>query len=217
MYHQDSPAVLQAKAYLGGAKLSAPDLDALYPALKDELEVGYARRVLALYRQGRYIQGDLRWDTKKQERLCQQHALCTSKGPDLSAAIRHDEAMQILGERFDLRGSNGGAITSDQETLGIAGGICKRRWEAFGQIDDLHRSLGFYEHGYRQGVTQDYGYTAINATFVNDLLASLGDRPEERRSTAGTPEGDRGRGRAAPESRIQGVAEQLVVVLCDPG
>lgn len=64
---------------------------------------------------------------------------------------------------------------SEGETLGIAGGIHKRRWEALGEIDDLRRSFQYYLRGYRQGIAQDMGYTAINAAFVLDLLNFLDD------------------------------------------
>jgi hypothetical protein len=59
--------------------------------------------------------------------LCQQEALLTSKDPELNAATRHDKALELLDRRFNLA-----TLAGDQETLGIAGGICKRRWNDLG-------------------------------------------------------------------------------------
>src|SRR5262249_2500276 len=93
-------------------------------------------------------------------------ALCTYKDPDLPADQRLDKALQIL--RTDTRL----AITSSQETLGLAGAIFKRKWEIDGQRENLERSLAYYKRGYEQGILNDDGYTAINTAFIMDLLAS---------------------------------------------
>jgi hypothetical protein len=76
------------------------------------------------------------------------------------------------------------ATTNNQETLGLAGAIYKRRWESDGQKAHLDRSFAYYEKGYRQGINKDLGYTAINAAFVLDLLAAQED--EETKELAGT-------------------------------
>ena len=185
--HRDSSAMDTARRYLGGQSFEFATLYGLWQDLKNELEFGYARQVLAQLRTDRPVaEGGLITDgngpnSRERDKMCQQHALCTSKDTDLSTAVRHDDALSILGQSFDLRLDE--PLADDQEALGIAGGILKRRWEAFGQIEDLSRSLRYYQHGYEQGFG-DYGYTAINAAFVNDLLASLGDHAEERRQTA---------------------------------
>jgi predicted acylesterase/phospholipase RssA len=187
MSHQDSHAVDRAKAYLRGAALTQEEIygtdkkAGLWKQLKKELEFGFAHRVLA------HFEDEDRFALSNDQRakVCQQHALCLSKDPDTSAAVRHDEALTILRKRFDLPPDLAAEnTTEDQETLGIAGGIWKRKYRAFGQIEDLKRSLRCYELGYAGGPANDYGYTAINAAFVNDFLAHLGDRPAERRQTA---------------------------------
>ena len=39
------------------------------------------------------------------------------------------------------------------------------------QREHLHQSLRFYRRGYKIGIEKDYGYTAINAAYVLDLIA----------------------------------------------
>jgi predicted acylesterase/phospholipase RssA len=104
-------------------------------------------------------------DPKRGLRLAQIHTLCTYKDSSLPATTRLKSALKILREADDL------TATWDQETLGLAGAIHKRLWETDGQQEQLERSLHFYRRGYKAGVEKDYGYTAINAAFVLDLLA----------------------------------------------
>lgn len=92
--------------------------------------------------------------------------MLTYKDPDLPIDEALNSALSILSGIADLK------TTNDQETLGLAGAIYKRWWEAYGQRDDLERSLDYYLRGQAQGADQDQGYTAINAAFVYDLLAA---------------------------------------------
>src|SRR5262249_58738903 len=68
------------------------------------------------------------------DRLCREEALLTSKDPELNAATRHDDALKLLARGFRLKSAG---LDGDGETLGIAGGICKRRWNDLGQLNDL--------------------------------------------------------------------------------
>jgi predicted acylesterase/phospholipase RssA len=68
---------------------------------------------------------------------------------------------------FDLENA---ALNGDAETLGIAGGICKRRWMDLGQYEDLRRAAEYYRRG-ALGPVGDDGYAQINAAFMQDLLA----------------------------------------------
>jgi predicted acylesterase/phospholipase RssA len=115
--------------------------------------------------------------------LCQQEALLTSKDPDLGAAIRHDQAIEILAQRFEFIDDKD--LPGDAETLGIAGGICKRKWRDLGQFKDLMRAADFYRRGAENDVKQD-PYPHINAAFLEDLLAAAGDQPIARRERAAT-------------------------------
>jgi predicted acylesterase/phospholipase RssA len=105
----------------------------------------------------------------------QKWAMWTSKNPDLPDDDKHDNALAILDEIQGAPLSK----TSDIETLGIAGGICKRKWMVDGQLRPLEQSLAYYERGLAQGIVADNGYTAINAAFVNDLLAQLREPKKE--------------------------------------
>src|SRR6267142_2390044 len=102
------------------------------------------------------------------------------KDLDLPADDRLDQALVILSEVEDL------ARTGDQETLGQAGAIFKRKWEITAQQHHLDTSLAYYRRGYEQGVTKDHGYTGVNAAFVLDLLADI---EEAATGTAPSPYG----------------------------
>lgn len=178
--HQDSENVIVAREYLRGKAFRFSELYRLWNDLKEELEFGYARQVLTLLRKGTLLVGDEGPTRKQRLKMTQQLALCTSKDPDLSAAERHDAALKTL----KVLGLGEEDPDGGPETLGIAGGICKRKWEAFGQVEDLKQSLRYYEQGYEYGVAKDFGYTAINTAFVLDLLVHLGERPEADRERA---------------------------------
>jgi predicted acylesterase/phospholipase RssA len=153
----------RAENIIQGQAESPGEILRLVKALKNEQAFGLARRVLSRARRD--------WQVHDGDRallldLIQQHALCTYQDPDLPAHQRLDCALQILQAGEDL------AKTRHQETLGLAGAIYKRLWELDGQRRHLERSLAYYLRGYEQGVASDYGYTAINAAYVLDLLAS---------------------------------------------
>jgi predicted acylesterase/phospholipase RssA len=153
--------VREAKDYLRGAALTPQQAEDLIKRLKKEDRFGWARRVVAKVREADIGSTVLRsW-------FAQQHVLCTYKDPDLPVLKALDQALAILGGSSDLDN------TSDQETLGIAGAIYKRRWQATGQKDQLERSYRYYRRGYDIGPEKDRGYTAINAAFVLDQLADI--------------------------------------------
>jgi len=169
----------QAQRFLGGQALAFASVDALWRELKDSGEFGLARAVLARLRDPR---SDALLDVVPASRslkseLCREQALLTSRDPDAEVATRHDEALLILAEEFDVDSE------TDPEVLGIAGGIFKRRWEDLGQLADLQRAALLYERGSRAGLGTD-GYTSINAAFTDDLLAAAGDEPQEHRERA---------------------------------
>src|SRR5262249_42363713 len=113
--------------------------------------------------------------------LCRQEALLTSKDPELDTATRHDEALNLLTSGFEFIENK--ELAGDSETLGIAGGICKRRWNDLGQLKDLVQAAEFYERAAKDELGDD-AYPHINAAFLEDLLAAAGDRPAERRERA---------------------------------
>ncbi len=170
--------ITQARSILSGQEAAAEDLFKLAKQLKDRNAFGYARRLLEVARG----KSDVQEDAGRRLLFGQQHALCTYKDPDLPARERLDQALAILSSVDDLRS------TKDPETLGLAGSIHKRRWELDSQKLHLERALAFYRRGYEvlvsEGPDRDLGYTAINAAFLLDLLASV---EASEMSSAGQP------------------------------
>jgi hypothetical protein len=105
--------------------------------------------------------------------LRQKLALWTSKNPDAPDDTKHDRALEILDSIGEVDGGAKLKDSTDPETLGIAGGICKRKWLVTGRQAVLEQSLRFYERGAKQGIEADNGYTAINAAFIIDVLAGV--------------------------------------------
>jgi predicted acylesterase/phospholipase RssA len=153
--------VAEAEDYLRGPALTPEQALDLAERLKKKDIFGWARRVLAKARATGGLGAPLAL------RLAQRHALCTYKDPDRPVLQALDQALAILRASFDLE------ATSDQETLGLAGAIYKRLWQATGQKDQLERSYHYYRRGYDVGPKKDDGYTAINAAFVLDQLADI--------------------------------------------
>jgi predicted acylesterase/phospholipase RssA len=158
-----SPDRLLAWEVLAGKTMSPAELMALGRKLKGEQAFTLARRVL-----GRALADPrLEVEPKLRLRLLQESALCTYKDTDLPADERLDTALALLRRADDL------PTTTNQETLGLAGAVYKRKWEIDNQRAQLERSLHYYLRGYRQDPVNDQGYTAVNAAFVLDVLAHL--------------------------------------------
>jgi predicted acylesterase/phospholipase RssA len=170
----------RAKAFLRGEKLSFKDANALWKDLKKADELSLARAVLARMRHGDHLLDELPAARQVRQELCRQEAMLTSKDPEINSAVRHDLALKILREEFDLDDE---ALNGDGETLGIAGGIYKRRWNDLDQVKDLTRSAELYARGAGENYGDD-AYPHINAAFLDDLLAKAGDNSEERRRRA---------------------------------
>ena len=184
----------RANQILSSAGGDPPELLALAKRLAADRELGVARRLLLRARTGLN-----RTDHPKiYLEIFQKSALYTYKDPDLPLDWRLNKALEILGGPEDL------AKTTDCETLGLAGGIHKRKWEVDSGRHHLERALFYYLRGYAQGApegeranvlgyleakpgvtldaSKDRGYTGINAAFLLDLLAS---QEEEEATRAG--------------------------------
>jgi predicted acylesterase/phospholipase RssA len=173
----------QAKAFFQGRRFPLLSLDRLWIGLKSIHELSLARRVLSQLRE-QFRTGGQGCDapaTLDEDKWCREEALLTSKDPALSASIRHDRALEILRQKFPIseEASNG----VDRETLGIAGGILKRRWMDLGQLRDLRRSLIYYEQAIDQGLGED-AYPHINAAYLYDRLAAAGFDVQANRARA---------------------------------
>lgn len=156
----------RARDLLRGRAAAVQEHLALAKKLKAVKQFSYARRLLAL---ARAHEGFVHEPDNVRHVIVQQLALCTYKDDDLPVEERLTRALDVLSSLGDL------STTTDQETLGIAGGIFKRRWEQDGNRVALERSLACYQRGYEIGnpndASYDLGYTGINAAFVLDLLA----------------------------------------------
>lgn len=173
-------AVEQAHAFIRGGSLTFEEASSLWKTLVKQDERPLARQVLAKLRKGEGLLDRLPANRGLREELCRQEALLTSKDEELGAAVRHDRALEILADEFDLDSAE---LDGDAETLGIAGGIYKRRWSDFGQIEDLMRAAKLYERGALSALGDD-AYPHINAAFLEDLLADTGDHPTARQERA---------------------------------
>jgi predicted acylesterase/phospholipase RssA len=173
-----SKTIDDALEYLGGAAQLFEELNKLRKQLKSANEITLARRVIAKMRKEEDLLDELPPSQKPD--LCRQHAELTSKDPELSVNSRHDIALRLLGEVFDLENA---ALNGDAETLGIAGGICKRRWMDLGQHEDLQRAAEYYRRG-ALGPVGDDGYAQINAAFMQDLLAHGSGADKSRQQEA---------------------------------
>lgn len=155
-----------AERLIQGQAMTVTEVDALWQACRTDEAFSHARRLLRRRREGAPQIGPARPGDPAPvgaQTLREQHAMMTSKDPDLAGSQRHGWALDLL--QADLQ--HGSA-----ETLGIAGGIWKRRWEFDGRVQSLEASLQHYRAAVdRLGVDAEQGYPAINAAFVADLLA----------------------------------------------
>ena len=177
-------SIEHARSFLSGAHITFDDADFLWRSLKKIGELSLARRVLerlrVCVRNRNGLLGSIHSEFETRSKLCQQEAELTSKDPELSSSFRHDRALDILKVEFDLASER---LDGDAETLGIAAGILKRRWMDLGQIKDLRNAADFYRRGAGATLGLD-AYAHINAAFLDDMLADLGDDPDARRSRA---------------------------------
>lgn len=198
MSRKRTAAVERALFILGNRPpLDPAEVLDLTDRLKEELKFEYARKVLALARHAT-PRTDALWI-----RLGQQQAVCTYKDINLRTGARLTRALEVLAEVDDPDGP-----APQQETLGIAGAIWKRRWDADARKQHLERSLSYYLRGVSQGVEGDAGYTAINAAFVLDLLAAEEERlPDHDHGAFAAP------GRADRRARARDLREHALKVL----
>lgn len=162
MEQQESKVVRQALRVLGGEQQTPGDALKLAKQLKEENRFNLARRILGRAR------SQVIADDALKLKLVQQHALCTYKDQDILRQLALEQAFEIL--------NNGTALetTDVKETLGIAGAICKRRFEMDNRKGDLDLSLHYYRRGHdSKDKEPDFGYTGINAAFGLDYLAHM--------------------------------------------
>jgi predicted acylesterase/phospholipase RssA len=152
-----------ARDIIAGKRVTPTEAIELAKTLHRARRFGLARKALERCQDDPSLQVD----AALRRAFAHKLSLSTYKDPDLPEDTKFDTALAILQRADDLRTS------TDQETLGQAGAIHKRQWERTTQARHLETSLGYYLRGHEQGVTRDFGYTAINAAFVLDCLAEL--------------------------------------------
>jgi predicted acylesterase/phospholipase RssA len=171
---------VKGEAILAGQHVPVDELLELVDILADERKFGLARKILDRYADKAEVK-----QHRQARQFAQKRALCTYKDPDLPAdpgVDRSDAEPDSISDRFDraldiLNTADPLNSSTDQETLGQAGAIYKRKWELTGSQRFLETSLAYYLRGHARGVAKDYGYTSVNAAFVLDLLAD-GAMPE---------------------------------------
>lgn len=163
----------RARAVLAGQYETPDELIRLVDRLKSERRFSLARNLLERLRFQREVAGS----PKLRLVVGQKLALVTYKDADLPSDQKFERALEVLRSVDDLE------RTKDQETLGLAGAIYKRKWEFQSNERDLETAAAFYQRGFAEGVENDFGYTAINAAFVLDLIADLESPDDQRRST----------------------------------
>jgi predicted acylesterase/phospholipase RssA len=113
--------------------------------------------------------------------------MCTYKDTGLPAETRLRSAERMLLAIFgrpieesptalesvaaSLSGALKASPSMNQELLGIAGAVEKRRWEFYGLRKHLVCASRYYSEGHAMGCAQDQGYNGINLAFVLDLLS----------------------------------------------
>lgn len=197
------PVLLErANRILRGQETEQQEVYRLARVLKNRWKrFGQARQLLWMARSDSDTVTNRNHDPRFSTKLRQQHALCTYKDNDLPADTRFERALHILDQNEDL------PTSTDQETLGLAGGLFKAKWEVFCQVQDLQRSLLYYGRGWTQGPNDD-GYTGINAAYLLDLMAYQEDR-EALKSGLSTEPGTASRRRESARD----IRQQLVHVL----
>jgi predicted acylesterase/phospholipase RssA len=194
MTQDKNDIVKEATEILRGKSRTPKEILDLSQELKAAQQFGYARRILARARRSPALSEDSALRLK----IHQQSALCTYKDPDLPLDSRLDRGLEILREIEDL------SQTHDQETLGLAAAIYKRKWEIDNQQPQLERALFYYLRGYAEGAERDQGYTGINAAYILDLLAHQENEEAERAKVpADSPERTRIELRREQAARIR--------------
>ena len=164
-------------------------LKELVKTLKDDLEFGRARKVIAraLGRDGKDApSAQERFAPNEQLWLMQQLALCTYKDEELLPGARFRDALNLLTE-IGLRDPQ----TTNPETLALGGAVYKRKFEFAGQLDDLQESLALYRAGWERRAAdepyvQERPYCAVNAAYALDLLAERAAAIARRSGTVPT-------------------------------
>src|ERR1017187_6583182 len=92
----------RAAAYISGEALTLTQAKALWKELQKCNQISTARAVLAHTREEGSLLDPLALTGPVRDELIQKEAMLTSKDPELSSATRHDQALALLSQEFDL-------------------------------------------------------------------------------------------------------------------
>ena len=209
------------------------EIAALAEQFKARKAFRYARRLLdsALHHENIAAA-----DQRLRSRCAQQRALCTYKDTSLPVDRRLDQAFGFLCHPDNLDANCGPLVPpprpdsatqatlrdqllancNDLETLGLAGAICKRKWEVDAQRGHLDNALRFYRKGHDlakdlpfDDPNFDDGYLGINASFILDCLASEEEEPLIPGQPP-LPDSRRGQARTIREHLVRRLSEKVV-------
>ncbi|MCW8889540.1 MAG: patatin-like phospholipase family protein [Sedimenticola sp.] len=187
--------IKEAREVVGGQLLQVDRIDELARKLIDSDNHYWSRRLLLK------VLERLDLNHAQRVRLVQSLALATYKDTSLLQVEAFDKAQAMLAAEFDL------ATTQDQETLGLVGALYKRRWRLDHRKRWLEQSLHYYRRGFECGVEGDDGYTAINAAYIQDLLAYIEGQPDHSIGL------DEGRSLRRRDARL--IRNQIITELSD--
>lgn len=96
------------------------------------------------------------------EYIIQKLALATYKS-------KYPNHLDALYEALEILKPLNIDVTTDPETLGLAGAINKRLWEELGKVEYLNKSISYYEKGFY--IRNDY-YNGINLAYLYNVRAN---------------------------------------------
>lgn len=85
----------------------------------------------------------------------------------------HPNHLSALNEAFEMLKTLNPESTTDPETLGLLGAVCKRIWEEKGERSWLDKAIFYYEKGFY--IKNDY-YNGINFAFLLNVRGNISDR-----------------------------------------
>lgn len=86
---------------------------------------------------------------------------------------KHPDVLTSLYEAYDILQTLEPQVTTDPETLGLLGAVCKRLWESTKDNAWLDKSIFYYEKGFY--IKNDY-YNGINYAYLLNERGSISDK-----------------------------------------
>ena len=86
---------------------------------------------------------------------------------------KYPDHLSALNEAYDILQTLNPDNTTDPETLGLLGAVCKRLWEETGIQSWLDKAIFYYEKGFY--IKNDY-YNGINFAFLLNVRGSISER-----------------------------------------